>query len=162
MVQVFEGKLIGTGLKIGIVVARFNDSITKNLLEGALGALRAHDVAEDDIAVAWVPGSFELPLVAGKMAMSGRFDAIIALGCVIRGATTHYDYVCNEAAKGVAQAAQKSGIPVIFGVVTTETIEQAIERSGTKAGNKGVDAALAAIETASLLKALKAENAILA
>ncbi len=162
MVQVFEGKLIGTGLKIGIVVARFNDSITKNLLEGALGALKAHDVAEDDIAVAWVPGSFELPLVAGKMAMSGRFDAIVALGCVIRGATTHYDYVCNEAAKGVAQAAQKSGIPVIFGVVTTETIEQAIERSGTKAGNKGIDAALAAIETANLLKSLKTENAILA
>jgi 6,7-dimethyl-8-ribityllumazine synthase len=162
MVNTFEGKLIGTGLRVGIVVARFNDAITKNLLEGALGALKSHDVADDDITVAWVPGSFELPLIASKMAMSGKFDAIVALGCVIRGATTHYDYVCNEAAKGVAEAARKSGIPVIFGVVTTETIEQAIERSGTKAGNKGVDAALAAIETANLLKALKAETAILA
>ncbi len=162
MAQVYEGKLIGTGLKIGVVVSRFNDVITEKLLQGALGALASHDVAEADIAVAWVPGAFELPLVATKMALSGQFDAVITLGCVIRGATTHYDYVCNEAAKGVAKAAEKSGIPVIFGVVTTETIEQAIERSGCKAGNKGVDAALAAIETANLLKRLKAENVILA
>lgn len=162
MNRTFEGKLIGTGLKIGIVVARFNETITRNLLEGAMGALKAHDVAENDIVTAWVPGAFELPLVASKMAMSGQFDAIVALGCVIRGSTTHYDYVCNEAAKGISQASQKSGLPVIFGVVTTETIEQAIERSGTKAGNKGVDAAMAAIEMANLLKALKAENAILA
>ncbi len=160
--QVFEGKLIGTGLKIGIVVSRFNDVITKNLLQGAIGALTAHDVPEDQISVAWVPGAFELPLVASKMALSGQFDAIITLGCVIRGATTHYDYVCNEAAKGIARASEKSGIPVIFGVVTTETIEQAIERSGCKAGNKGVDAALAAIESVNLLKQLKAEQAILA
>ena len=162
MVQTFEGKLIGTGLRIAVVVSRFNDAITKNLLEGTVGALKSHDVADDDIAVTWVPGAFELPQVAGKLAMSGKFDAVVALGCVIRGSTTHYDYVCSEAAKGIAQAAQKSGLPVIFGVVTTETIEQAIERSGTKAGNKGVDAALAAIEMANLLKALKAENAILA
>jgi 6,7-dimethyl-8-ribityllumazine synthase len=160
--QIFEGKLIGTGLKIGIVVSRFNDVITNNLLQGALGALKAHDVAEGDIAVAWVPGAFELPLLATKMALSGKFDAIITLGCVIRGATTHYDYVCNEAAKGIAKAAEKSGIPVIFGVVTTETIEQAVERSGCKAGNKGIDAALAAIETTNLLTRLKAEHVVLA
>jgi 6,7-dimethyl-8-ribityllumazine synthase len=156
--RTFEGKLIGTGLKIGIVVSRFNDVITEKLLQGALGALKSHDVAESDIAVAWVPGAFELPLVATKMALSGQFDAVITLGCVIRGATTHYDYVCNEAAKGVAKAAEKSGLPVIFGVLTTETIEQAVERSGCKAGNKGVDAALAAIETANLLASLKAEK----
>ena len=158
--QTIEGKLIGTGLKIGIVVSRFNDVITQPLLQGALGALKAHDVAQEDIVVAWVPGAFELPLLARKLAMSGKFDAIITLGCVIRGATTHYDYVCNEAAKGVAKAAEKSGIPVIFGVVTTENIEQAIERSGCKAGNKGAAAALAAIETASLLQKLKTENLI--
>ena len=161
MPQVFEGKLIGTGLKIGIVVSRFNDVITEKLLQGAVGALTAHDVSDGDISVAWVPGAFELPLVASKMALSGQFDAVITLGCVIRGATTHYDYVCNEAAKGIAAAGQKSGIPVIFGVVTTETIEQAVERSGCKAGNKGIDAAMAAIETASLLKRLKAEQLIL-
>lgn len=161
MPQVFEGKLIGTGLKIGVVVSRFNDVITEKLLQGAIGALTAHDVADQDISVAWVPGAFELPLIASKMAMSGQFDAVITLGCVIRGATTHYDYVCNEAAKGIAAASQKSGIPVIFGVVTTETIEQAIERSGCKAGNKGIDAAMAAIETAALLKRLKAEQLIL-
>ncbi len=161
MPQVFEGKLIGTGLKIGVVVARFNEVITEKLLQGTLGALKAHDVADADITVAWVPGAFELPLVASKLALSGRFDAVIALGCVIRGATTHYDYVCNEAAKGIANAAQKSGIPVIFGVLTTETIEQAVERSGCKAGNKGADAAVAAIETASLLTRLKAEQLIL-
>lgn len=162
MVRTFEGKLIGTGLRIAIVVSRFNDVITEKLLQGALGALKSHDVADSDISVAWVPGAFELPMVATKMAMAGQFDAVITLGCVIRGATTHYDYVCSEAAKGVAAASQKSGIPVIFGVITTETIEQAIERSGCKAGNKGIDAALAAIETATLLKALKSENAILA
>lgn len=161
MPQVFEGKLIGTGLKVGVVASRFNDVITEKLLQGAIGALTSHDVAEADISVAWVPGAFELPLVASKMALSGKFDAVITLGCVIRGATTHYDYVCNEAAKGVAAAGQKSGIPVIFGVVTTETIEQAIERSGCKAGNKGVDAALAAIETANLLKNLKSQQLIL-
>jgi 6,7-dimethyl-8-ribityllumazine synthase len=162
MTHVFEGKLVGTGLKIGIVVSRFNDIITEKLLQGAVGALTSHDVADGDISVAWVPGAFELPLVAGKMAMSGQFDAVIALGCVIRGATTHYDYVCSEAAKGIAEASRKSGLPVIFGVLTTETIEQALERAGCKAGNKGADAALAAIETVNLLKRLKTENAILA
>lgn len=162
MARIYEGKLVGTGLKVGIVVSRFNDVITEKLLQGALGALNSHDVAGQDITVAWVPGAFELPLVATKMALSGQFDAVITLGCVIRGATTHYDYVCNEAAKGIAKAAEKSGIPVIFGVVTTETIEQAIERAGCKAGNKGVDAALAAIETTNLLKRLKAENVTLA
>lgn len=162
MARTIEGKLIGTGLKVGIVVSRFNDVITEKLLQGALGALVSHDVADDDITVAWVPGAFELPLVSTKLALSGQFDAVIALGCVIRGATTHYDYVCSEAAKGIAKASEKSGIPVIFGVLTTETIEQAVERSGCKAGNKGVDAALAAIETANLLKRLKAENVILA
>jgi 6,7-dimethyl-8-ribityllumazine synthase len=162
MTSVYEGKLIGTGLKIGIVVSRFNDVITEKLLQGALGTLKSHDVAEQDITVVWVPGAFELPLLATKMALSGQFSAIIALGCVIRGATTHYDYVCNEAAKGIAKAAEKSGIPVIFGVVTTETIEQAIERSGCKAGNKGCDAALAAIETSNLLQQLKAESIIIA
>jgi len=162
MARTFEGKLIGTGMRIGIVVARFNETITEKLLQGALGTLRSHDVAEDDIAIAWVSGAFELPLVATKMAMSGQFEAVIALGCVIRGATTHYDYVCSEAAKGIAQASQKSGIPVIFGVLTTETIEQAIERSGAKVGNKGADSAMAAIETASLLKKLQAEKLTLA
>jgi 6,7-dimethyl-8-ribityllumazine synthase len=155
MPQEFEGKLIGTGLKVGIVVSRFNDVITEKLLQGAVGALIAHDVADADISVARVPGAFELPLVATQMALSGKFDAVITLGCVIRGATTHYDYVCNEAAKGIAAAGLKSGIPVIFGVVTTETIEQAIERSGCKAGNKGIDAAMAAIETVTLLKRLQ-------
>ena len=162
MTNVYEGKMIGTGLKVAIVASRFNDVITDKLLQGALGALKSHDVSEADIALAWVPGAFELPLVATKMAMSGQFDAVITLGCVIRGATSHYDYVCGEAAKGIARASQKSGIPVIFGVLTTDTIEQAIERSGCKAGNKGADAALAAIETATLLRSLKAENLALA
>jgi 6,7-dimethyl-8-ribityllumazine synthase len=162
MTQVYEGKLIGTGLKIGIVVSRFNDLVTEKLLQGAIGALRSHDVAEADVHVAWVPGAFELPLVATKLALSGQFDAVITLGCVIRGATTHYDYVCSEAAKGVAKASEKSGIPVIFGVLTTENLDQAFERAGSKAGNKGAEAALAAIETATLLKQLKANNVVLA
>lgn len=156
-----EGKLIGTGLKIAVVVSRFNDLITEKLLYGALGALESHDVAEDNIHVAWVPGAFELPLVATKLAISGQFDAVITLGCVIRGATSHYDYVCSEAAKGIAKASEKSGIPVIFGVLTTENLEQAFERAGSKAGNKGAESALAAIETANLLKSLKQENLIL-
>jgi 6,7-dimethyl-8-ribityllumazine synthase len=162
MARTFEGKLVGTSLRVGIVVSRFNDLITEKLLQGALGALKSHDVADDNISVAWVPGAFELPLVATKMAMSGQFDAVVTLGCVIRGATTHYDYVCSEAAKGVSAASQKSGIPVIFGVLTTESIEQAMERAGSKSGNKGADAALAAIETANLLVSLRAQSAILA
>ncbi|WP_105995992.1 6,7-dimethyl-8-ribityllumazine synthase [Staphylococcus agnetis] len=150
----FEGQLIGEGLKIGIVVSRFNDFITSRLVEGANDALIRHQVNEADIDIAYVPGAFELPIVAKKMAKSGKYDAIITLGCVIRGATTHYDYVCNEAAKGIAKASDDSGIPVIFGVVTTENIEQAIERAGTKAGNKGAEVAVGAIEMANLLKAL--------
>lgn len=162
MAEIYEGKLIGTGLKVGVVVSRFNEVITEKLLQGALGALRSHDVAEADVHVAWVPGAFELPLIATKLAMSGQFDAVITLGCVIRGATSHYDYVCSEAAKGVAKASEKSGIPVIFGVLTTENLEQAFERAGSKAGNKGAEAALAAIETATLLKQLKESTIILA
>lgn len=150
----FEGQLIGEGLKIGIVVSRFNDFITSRLVEGANDALIRHQVNEADIDIAYVPGAFEFPIVAKKMAQSGEYDAIITLGCVIRGATTHYDYVCNEAAKGIAKASDDSGIPVIFGVVTTENIEQAIERAGTKAANKGAEVAVGAIEMANLLKAL--------
>jgi 6,7-dimethyl-8-ribityllumazine synthase len=162
MADVYEGKLIGTGLKVGIVVSRFNELVTEKLLQGALGALRSHGVADADIQVAWVPGAFELPLVATKLALSGKFDAVVTLGCVIRGATSHYDYVCSEAAKGIAKASEKSGIPVIFGVLTTENLEQAFERAGSKAGNKGAESALAAIETAMLLKQLKADSVILA
>ncbi|UXR79096.1 6,7-dimethyl-8-ribityllumazine synthase [Staphylococcus sp. IVB6227] len=150
----FEGKLVGNGLKIGIVVSRFNDFITGRLLDGALDALKRHQVDENEIDVAYVPGAFELPIVAKKMAQSGKYDAVITLGCVIRGATTHYDYVCNEAAKGIAKASDDTGIPVIFGVLTTENIEQAIERAGTKAGNKGAEVAVGAIEMANLLKAI--------
>ncbi|UXR81807.1 6,7-dimethyl-8-ribityllumazine synthase [Staphylococcus sp. IVB6214] len=150
----FEGQLVGNGLKIGIVVSRFNDFITGRLLDGALDALKRHQVDENEIDVAYVPGAFELPIVAKKMAQSGKYDAVITLGCVIRGATTHYDYVCNEAAKGIAKASDDTGIPVIFGVLTTENIEQAIERAGTKAGNKGAEVAVGAIEMANLLKAI--------
>ncbi|EKN63169.1 6,7-dimethyl-8-ribityllumazine synthase [Schinkia azotoformans MEV2011] len=154
MGKVFEGNLVGTGIRVGIVVSRFNEFITGKLLTGAQDALKRHGVDDDAVDVAWVPGAFELPLVAKKMAESGNYDAVITLGTVIRGATTHYDYVCNEAAKGVSQAGMSSGIPVIFGVVTTENIEQAIERAGTKAGNKGWDTAVAAIEMANLMKNL--------
>ncbi|ARJ50053.1 6,7-dimethyl-8-ribityllumazine synthase [Staphylococcus lutrae] len=148
----FEGQLNGEGLKIGIVVSRFNDLITGRLLDGAMDALKRHQVAETDIDVAHVPGAFELPMVAKTMAQTRQYDAIITLGCVIRGATSHYDYVCNEAAKGIAKASDDTGIPVIFGVLTTENIEQAIERAGTKAGNKGAEAAIGAIEMARLLE----------
>jgi 6,7-dimethyl-8-ribityllumazine synthase len=152
MTRVIEGNLVGTGLKIGIVVARFNEFITSKLLNGALDALNRHGVNENDIEVAWVPGAFEIPLIAKKMADSGKYDAIITLGTVIRGATPHFDYVCNEAAKGVSQAALSSGKPVIFGILTTNTIEQAVERAGTKAGNKGWEAAVSAIEMANLIR----------
>lgn len=144
--QVYEGDYTASGKKFGIVVSRFNDFITARLLEGALDGLRRHGVAEVDVEIAWVPGAFEIPLLAKKMAESGKYDAVICLGAVIRGSTSHYDYVCNEAAKGIAQVSMESGIPVMFGVVTTDTITQAIERAGTKAGNKGYDAALGAIE----------------
>lgn len=152
--KTFEGHLIGSGLKIAIVVARFNEFITSKLLTGAEDGLRRHGVEEENVTVAWVPGAFELPLVANKLAQSGKYDAVITLGTVIRGATTHYDYVCNEAAKGISQAALKTGVPVVFGVLTTETIEQAVERAGTKAGNKGYESAVTAIEMSNLLKVI--------
>ncbi|MDK4078181.1 6,7-dimethyl-8-ribityllumazine synthase, partial [Staphylococcus pseudintermedius] len=148
--------LNGKGLKIGVVVSRFNDLITGRLLDGAQDALRRHQVAEDSIDVAYVPGAFELPIVAKKMAQTGKYDAVVTLGCVIRGATSHYDYVCNEAAKGIAKASDDTGVPVIFGVLTTENIEQAIERAGTKAGNKGAESAVGAIEMANLLRQMNA------
>ncbi|ELH4392581.1 6,7-dimethyl-8-ribityllumazine synthase [Staphylococcus pseudintermedius] len=152
----FEGQLNGKGLKIGVVVSRFNDLITGRLLDGAQDALRRHQVAEDRVDVAYVPGAFELPIVAKKMAQTGKYDAVVTLGCVIRGATSHYDYVCNEAAKGIAKASDDTGVPVIFGVLTTENIEQAIERAGTKAGNKGAESAVGAIEMANLLRQMNA------
>jgi 6,7-dimethyl-8-ribityllumazine synthase len=150
MGQVFEAQLVGTDLKIGIVVGRFNEFLTSKLLGGAMDGLKRHGVSEEDIDVAWVPGAFEVPFIAKKMAETKKYDAIIGLGTVIRGSTTHYDYVCNEAAKGIANAGLTTGVPVMFGIVTTETIEQAIERSGTKSGNKGYDAAVSAIEMANL------------
>ncbi len=148
--QILEGMLTAKGLKVAIVVSRFNEFITNKLLGGAVDVLRRHEGSEDDITVAWVPGAFELPLAAQKLAESGKFDAVIALGAVIRGATPHFDYVCAEAAKGIAQVSMKTGVPVAFGVLTTETIEQAVERAGTKAGNKGADAAMTAMEMVSL------------
>ncbi len=157
MSRLFSGNVVGTGLKIGLVASRRNDFMGSRLLEGAKDALIRHGVAEEDIDVALVPGSFELPLVAQKMAQSGRYDAVVCLGVVIRGATPHFDYIAGEAAKGIAQASWQSGIPVTFGVITSDTIEQAIERAGSKAGNKGVEAALAAIEMANLLRRLAAE-----
>ncbi|HDI6907111.1 TPA: 6,7-dimethyl-8-ribityllumazine synthase [Staphylococcus aureus] len=152
----FEGKLIGKELKVVIVVSRFNDFITGRLLEGAKDTLIRHDVNEDNIDVAFVPGAFEIPLVAKKLASSGNYDAVITLGCVIRGATSHFDYVCNEVAKGVSKVNDQTNVPVIFGILTTESIEQAVERAGTKAGNKGAEAAVRAIEMANLLKSIKA------
>ena len=149
----FEGKLVGSELKIAIVVSRFNDFITNRLLEGAKDTLIRHDVNDSNIDVAYVPGAFEIPLVARKLAQK-HYDAIITLGCVIRGATSHYDYVCNEVSKGVARANDLSDTPVIFGILTTESIEQAVERAGTKAGNKGSEAAVSAIEMANLLQQL--------
>lgn len=148
----FEGKLVGTNLKVAIVVSRFNDFITNRLLDGAKDTLVRHGVDEDNIDVAYVPGAFEIPLVAKKLAHKNDYDAVITLGCVIRGATSHYDYVCNEVAKGVSKANDITNTPVIFGVLTTESIEQAVERAGTKAGNKGAEAAVSAIEMANLLK----------
>ncbi|QKY71511.1 6,7-dimethyl-8-ribityllumazine synthase [Lentibacillus sp. CBA3610] len=152
--KTFEGSLVGSDLKVGIVVARFNDFITSKLLEGAEDTLKRHGVQEDNIDIAWVPGAFEIPVVAKKMAVKEEYDAVVTLGAVIRGSTPHFDYVCNEAAKGISSAAMQSGKPVIFGVLTTETIKQAIERAGTKAGNKGSEAAAAAIETANVVKEL--------
>ena len=149
-----EGKLVASGLKVGIVAARFNEFIVSKLVSGALDGLKRHDVKEEDIDIAWVPGAFEIPLIADKMAKSKKYDAVICLGTVIRGATSHYDYVCNEVSKGVAQVGLQAGVPVMFGILTTENIEQAIERAGTKAGNKGSEAAKAAIEMANLIKTI--------
>ncbi|MGG1660508.1 6,7-dimethyl-8-ribityllumazine synthase [Brevibacillus sp. NRS-1366] len=150
--KTFEGHLVGTGLRVGIVAGRFNELIVSRLVGGALDALKRHGVEEENVDVAWVPGAFEIPLIAKKMAESGRYDAVITLGAVIRGSTPHFDYVCNETAKGVASLSLSTGIPVIFGVLTTDSIEQAIERAGTKAGNKGWEAAASAIEMANLSK----------
>ncbi|MCI6925715.1 MULTISPECIES: 6,7-dimethyl-8-ribityllumazine synthase [Butyricicoccus] len=152
--KLLEGNVIGTGLKVGIVAARFNEFIVGKLVSGAQDALVRHGVDTDDIEIAWVPGAFEIPLIAQKMAQSGKYDMVLCLGAVIRGSTSHYDLVCNECAKGVAQVSLASGIPVLFGVVTTDTIEQAIERAGTKAGNKGYDVACSGIEMANLIKGL--------
>lgn len=150
--KTFEGKLISQDIKIGIVAARFNEFITSKLLSGALDGLTRHGVKEEDIHVAWVPGAFEIPLIASKMVKSKKYDAVICLGAVIRGSTTHYDYVCSEVSKGIAAISLSSDIPVMFGVLTTENIEQAIERAGTKAGNKGYDCALSAIEMVNLIR----------
>lgn len=155
MSHLFSGNLVGSGLKIGIVASRWNDFMGSKLLEGAKDALIRHGVNAEDIDVAMVPGSFELPLAAQKMANSGRYDAVVCLGVVIRGATPHFDYVAGEASRGIAQAGLQSGLPVTFGVVTSDTLEQAIERAGSKAGNKGVEAALAAIEMANLLRQIE-------
>ena len=150
--KVYEGKLVSEGVKVGIVVARFNEFITSKLLGGAIDGLKRENVKEDDIDVAWVPGAFEIPLIAKKMAESKKYDAVICLGAVIRGATSHYDYVCAEVSKGVAQVSMNADIPVMFGILTTDTIEQAVERAGTKAGNKGYDVACSAIEMINLIK----------
>ncbi len=151
----YEGYLQAEGLKINIVVGRFNEFIGSKLLDGALDALKRHGMKETDIDITWVPGAFEMPLVAKKVALTKRYDAVIALGAVIRGSTPHFDYVSNEVTKGIASVSLETEVPVIFGVLTTDTIEQAIERSGTKAGNKGYDAAMSAIEMANLLKAIQ-------
>lgn len=154
MAKIFEGNLIGKGLKFGIVVSRFNEFFSGKLLEGAKDALNRHGVLEADIDVAWTPGSFEIPLIAQKMAESKKYNAVICLGVVIRGGTPHFDYIAAEVSKGIANTSLKTGVPVIFGVITTDTLEQAIERSGTKSGNKGFDAAVSAIEMANLIKTL--------
>jgi len=151
--HLLEGKLVApAGMKVGIVASRFNEIIVNKLLGGAVDGLVRHGVEEDNITAAWVPGAFEIPLAADKMAASGKYDAVIAVGAVIRGSTSHYDYVCAEVSKGVAQASIKNGVPVLFGVITTDNIEQAIERAGSKAGNKGFECAVGAIEMANLLK----------
>lgn len=152
MPKVYEGNLVGRGLKFAIVVSRFNEFITSKLLSGALDALKRHEVSDKNISIAWCPGAFEIPIVTKRLAASKRFDAVICLGAVIRGATSHYDYVCNEVSKGIASVSLATGVPCMFGIVTTENIQQAIERAGTKAGNKGFDAAISAIEMANLFR----------
>ena len=153
--KTYEGIVSGKNLKFAIVVSRFNEFITSKLLGGALDTLKRHETPDENISVFWVPGAFEIPLVAKKCAESKKFDAVICLGAVIRGATTHYDYVCNEVSKGIAQVGLQTELPVIFGIVTTENIQQAIERAGTKSGNKGADAAISAMEMANLLKSVE-------
>ena len=151
-IHVIEGKVVGQEMKVGIVAARFNEFIVSKLLSGAVDGLVRHGVEEDAITAVWVPGAFEIPPMAEKMAQSGKYDAVICVGAVIRGSTSHYDYVCSEVSKGIASVSLKTGVPVLFGVVTTENIEQAIERAGTKAGNKGYDCALSAIEMVNLMR----------
>ncbi len=153
--KTFEGKVVANGIKVGIVASRFNEFITSRLVGGAMDGLLRHNVREEDIHVAWVPGAFEIPLIASKMAKSGKYDAVICVGAVIRGSTSHYDYVCSEVSKGIASVSLNSDIPVMFGVLTTENIEQAIERAGTKAGNKGYDCALGAIEMVNLIREIE-------
>ncbi len=150
--KTLEGKLVAQDIRVGIVASRFNEFITSKLLGGAMDGLLRHGTKEENIQVAWVPGAFEIPLIASRMAKSGKYDAIICVGAVIRGSTSHYDYVCNEVSKGIASVSLETGVPVMFGVVTTENIEQAIERAGTKAGNKGYDCALSAIEMVNLIR----------
>lgn len=150
--KTLEGKLVAEGAKVAIVASRFNEFITSKLIGGAVDGLKRHNVEDDDITLAWVPGAFEIPVIAKKLAESGKYDAIICVGAVIRGSTSHYDYVCAEVSKGIATVSMNTGVPVLFGVLTTDTIEQAIERAGTKAGNKGYDCALSAIEMINLIK----------
>lgn len=150
--KIIEGKLVTDGMKVAIVASRFNEFIVSKLIEGARDGLLRHDVAEENISLAWVPGAFEIPVVAKKLAESGKYDAVICVGAVIRGATTHYDYVCAEVSKGIATVSMQTGVPVMFGILTTDTIQQAMERAGTKAGNKGYDCALGAIEMVNLIK----------
>lgn len=150
--NILEGNLVAKEIKIGIVTARFNEFITSRLLGGAMDGLKRHDVPEENVDVAWVPGAFEIPLIASKMAKSGKYDAVICLGAVIRGATSHYDYVCSEVSKGIASVSLETGVPVMFGVLTTDNIEQAIERAGSKAGNKGFECATGAIEMINLIR----------
>lgn len=152
--KVYSGDLVAKNAKVAIVAARFNEIITNKLLTGAIDALNRHNVSDNDIEVAWVPGAFEIPMVAKKMAESGKYDAVICLGAVIRGATSHYDYVCAEVSKGIAQTSLATGVPVLFGVLTCDSIEQAVERAGSKAGNKGAEAAASAIEMVNLMRSL--------
>ena len=154
--KTYEGKLVSKGIKVAIVAARFNEFITSKLVSGAMDGLLRHDVAEEDVSLAWVPGAFEIPVIASRLAKSGKYDAVICLGAVIRGSTSHYDYVCSEVSKGIASVSLETGVPVMFGILTTENIEQAIERAGTKAGNKGYDCALGAIEMVNLLREINA------
>jgi len=153
--KIYEGQLVSENIRVGIVASRFNEFIVSKLLSGAVDGLKRHNVRDSDIEVAWVPGAFEIPLIAAKMAGSEKFDAVICLGAIIRGSTSHYDYVCSEVSKGIANVSVNSGIPVMFGVVTTDTIEQAVERAGTKAGNKGFDSAVTAIEMVNLIREME-------